>query len=41
MITGITVPANNRVQGTVMDEVPRHGRQRALMRDVTPEESLP
>jgi hypothetical protein len=28
MITGITVPANNRLQGTVMDKVP-HTRQRA------------
>jgi hypothetical protein len=29
MITGITVPANNRLQRTVMDKVPRHVRQRA------------
>ena len=24
MITGITVPANNRLQRTVMDKLPRH-----------------
>ena len=29
MITGITVPANNRLQRTVMDKVPRHEGQRA------------
>jgi hypothetical protein len=29
MITGITVPANNRLQRTVMDKVPGHVRQRA------------
>ena len=29
MITGITVPANNRLQRTVIDEVPRHERQGA------------
>lgn len=29
MITGIAVPANNRLQRTVMDKVPRHLRQRA------------
>jgi hypothetical protein len=29
MITGITVPANNRLQRTVMDKVPRHKRRRA------------
>ena len=29
MITGITVPANNRLQRTVMDKVPSHMRQRA------------
>ena len=26
MISGITVPANNRLQRTVMDKVPRHLR---------------
>jgi hypothetical protein len=29
MITGITEPANSRLQRTVMDEVPRHIGQRA------------
>ena len=29
MITGITLPASNRLQRTVMDKVPRHERQRA------------
>ncbi len=29
MITGITAPANDRLQRTVMDKVPRHIRQRA------------
>jgi hypothetical protein len=29
MITGITVPANNRLQRTVMDKVPRHIGRRA------------
>ena len=29
MITGITVPANNRLQRTVMNEVPKHERRRA------------
>jgi hypothetical protein len=29
MITGITVSANNRLQRTVIDKVPRHERQRA------------
>ena len=29
MITGIAVPANNRLQRTVMDKVPKHIRQRA------------
>jgi len=29
MITGITVPANRRLQRRVMDKVPRHTRQRA------------
>jgi hypothetical protein len=29
MITGIAVPANNRLQRTVMDKVPRHVGRRA------------
>jgi len=29
MITGIAVPANNRLQRTEMDKVPKHVRQRA------------
>jgi hypothetical protein len=29
MITGITVPANRRLQRTMMDKVPSHTRQRA------------
>ena len=29
MITGITVPANNRLQRTVMDKVPRDVRRHA------------
>ena len=29
MITGIAVPANNRLHRTVMDRVPRHIGQRA------------
>jgi hypothetical protein len=29
MITGIAVPANNRLQRTVINKAPRHMRQRA------------
>lgn len=29
MITGITVPANNRLQRTMIGKVPRYDRQRA------------